>query len=315
MRVRDSRKAPTVRWAGSAKTCGIAAALLLAVSGCATIAEDSPELSLTPTPELEPAAPGTVDLAQRALAENRYEDARKLLERVLVSDPDNARAKLTLAELRLATGRPKQAAAAFEALVGQPEVRALALQGHGISLMLTGDDEAGYESLRNAVEQDAALWRAWNALGFYHDSRGDWAAAVESYGKALAANPGSALIYNNRGYSMIMQGRLEEAIEDLNKALRLDPELPTVQGNLRLAFAWQGKYAHAMSGVSEKDMGKVLNNIGFIAMLRGDYANAEAYLLRAMEVDPSFNEAASRNLAYLKSMRDIENAEASAAQD
>ena len=85
--------------------------------------------------------------------------------------------------------------------------------------------------------------------------------------------------------------------------------------NLRLAFAWQGKYLRAISGAEGTEMGKVLNNVGFIALLRGDFENAEAYLLRAMEVDPRFNEAASRNLAYLKSMRDIQNAETPRAQD
>ncbi len=48
-------------------------------------------------------------------------------------------------------------------------------------------------------------------------------------------------------------------------------------------------------------------------MLRGDLDNAEAYLLRAMEADPSFNRIAWRNLAYLRNIRDVKAADAEAA--
>ena len=296
-----------------ARACRAVAAMLV-LAGCETIPDELPELTLNPVPVLEPAPPGTVDLAEQALRDGRYLDAQKLLERVLVGDQKNARAKLIMAELRLATRQTQRAAVAFSGLVEDPEYGARALQGQGIALMLLGENEAGFESLGRAVELDHGLWRAWNGLGFYYDSQGDWAAAVDSYDKALAGNPDSAVIYNNRGFSMLMQGRYEEAADDLNKALRLDPDLGPARENLRLALAWQGKYLRAISGAGSREMGKVLNNVGFIALLRGDYENAEAYLLRAMEVDPRFNDVASRNLAYLKSIRDIQNAETPRAQ-
>jgi Tfp pilus assembly protein PilF len=287
----------------------------MALAGCETLSRVAPEQAL---PELSieqivaPAAPGTLDLAKRALAERRYGDTEKLLDRVLISDPENPMAKLVMAELMLATGAPQQAAETFEQLLETPEVKTLALQGHGISRMLLGDREKGFESLREAVEEDPTLWRAWNALGYYHDSRRDWAAAAESYGRAIEGNPDSAVVFNNRGFSMLMQKRLDEAISALNRALEIDPDFEVAQENLRLALAWSGKYIHAMSGVSNRDMARVLNNVGYIAVLRGDYGNAEAYLLRAMEVDPSYNEVASRNLSYLKHVRELAKAESQA---
>jgi Flp pilus assembly protein TadD len=56
-------------------------------------------------------------------------------------------------------------------------------------------------------------------------------------------------------------------------------------------------------------MARILNNIGFIAVMRGDYDNAEAYLLRAMEADPRYNETAARNLTYLRQVRELAKAE------
>ena len=52
------------------------------------------------------------------------------------------------------------------------------------------------------------------------------------------------------------------------------------------------------------DLAMALNNVGYIALLRGDYDHAEAYFTRAMEVDPTFNEIAWRNLKLLNNLRD-----------
>jgi Flp pilus assembly protein TadD len=305
MPTRVDRKTEPHR-ARAGRAC-IIAALLLVVAGCQTASDEMPELSVTPA--IAPAAPGTLDLVQRALDEDRYGDARKLLDRVLIAEPENPLGRLLAAELQLAVGSHQTAAEAFGKLVELPEVHARALQGRGIALMLMGERTTAFDGLTGAVEEDPALWRAWNAIGYYHDYNAEWDQAVQAYDKALESNPESALIYNNRGFSMLMQGRLEEATADLNRSLRLDPGFDVARQNLRLVFAWEGKYVHALAGVEDRDMARALNNIGFIALLRGDYTNAEAYLLRAMELDPSYNEVASRNLVYLRHVRELQKAE------
>ena len=284
----------------------VAAAILIVLAGCETLSlgQDEPD-EIVALPVVQPVAPGTLALAERALSDDRYDDARQLIERVLISEPENWEAQLLLAEMHLASGYPGIAEPVFESLIEKAEVTERALQGYGISLTLQDKLDDGVDSLLQAVAQDPSLWRAWNALGFYHDSNQDWAAAGDSYGKAIEENPDSALIYNNRGYSLLMQKRLEAAVADFNRALRLDPKFEVARENLRLALAWQGKYVHAIAGASNRDLARILNNVGFIALMRGDYGNAEAYLLRAMEADPRYNETAARNLNYLDQVREM----------
>ena len=97
--------------------------------------------------------------------------------------------------------------------------------------------------------------------------------------------------------------------------MRLDPDFATARENLRLSLAWQGDYGRALSGVSPVGHAEALNNVGYIALLRGDYADAEAYLLRAMEIDPQYNEIASHNLSYLRDMRTLHKGPSSAAEE
>ena len=157
----------------------VAAALLVALAGCETLSQDQMELEIAALPMVEPAAPGTLALAERALSESRHEDAGQLIERVLLAEPENWEARLLLAELHLASGDPGRAEPIFESLIDKADIDGRALQGHGIVLTLQGNLDRGMESLQRAVALDSGLWRAWHALGYHHDSYPDWAAAAD----------------------------------------------------------------------------------------------------------------------------------------
>jgi Flp pilus assembly protein TadD len=279
---------------------------MLGLGGCADLLSEEPPET---TESVEPIqiSPRVLELADKAVSEGRFKDAEDLLARIFLVDPTNIDGRLIAAELYLAKGDSARAMRNFSALTEIPEVSARANQGAGIAMILNGASEPGVTHLERAIEADPTLWRAWNALGSYYDSHGRWEDAAKAYQMALAEQPDEPMIYNNRGFSLFIQGRMDEAIIDLQRALRLDPDMGPAKANLRLALAWNGRYVHAMTGVAENDMARVLNNIGYIALLRGDLDNAEAYLQRAMELDPRYNEIASRNLNYLRNLREIES--------
>lgn len=277
----------------------VATACLLFLSACAATVEAPKQAAPAPV------SPGIVSAAEQAIEEGRHGDAKLLLERVLLAEPNNLRARLAMAETQLAFGQVDAAAEAFEPLAQFPEVSARARQGRGIAMLLKGQERPALFLLEQAVEEDPSLWRAWNAIGTLQDRSGNWEQASLAYDRALQIRPDSAMLYNNRGFSHLLRRDHTAAIADFDAALQLDPKMNAARENLRLAFAWAGQYDQALVGVGQKDIGRAFNNIGFVALLRGDLPAAESYLLRSMEIDPKFNRVANKNLEYLKNLKAI----------
>ena len=247
-----------------------------------------------------------LDLAEQALTHKKYESAKRLLEKVFLKYPGHVRAKLLVAELQFSRGNMHMALASFKKLLEEQDVKARALQGYGLALLTTDKSEEAVIVLKEAVELDPTLWRAWNGLGYYYDGDQDWDNAEFSYGQAIALDKNSSILFNNRGFSRLLQRRTEGAIADLIQAIQLDPENTTASLNLQLALATAGRYQQAMSLSAQDVPANGLNNVGYIALLKGDYYKAESFLTQAMETSYWFHEKAWRNLGLLRSHRQIE---------
>jgi Tfp pilus assembly protein PilF len=179
----------------------------------------------------------------------------------------------------------------------------LALQGVGLAELGANHYEKATKALNAALAADQKLWRAYNGLATIADYRHHPDEAADLFGKAIALNPDSAVLLNNRGYSRLEANKSDEAIADFRKALDLDPSSETVQNNLRLAYASKGNYAEATRGVSKEQQSTIFNNVGVIAMQRGDLAAAEGFFVRAMESSPSYNAVAAKNIERLNSLK------------
>jgi Flp pilus assembly protein TadD len=85
-------------------------------------------------------------------------------------------------------------------------------------------------------------------------------------------------------------------------ALEVSPDLATAETNLRLSLALRGQYAEAVAGVDAENLPDALNNAGYAALLRGDYAKARMLFLQAIDASPSFHEPSWSNLRFLSSV-------------
>jgi Flp pilus assembly protein TadD len=171
-----------------------------------------------------------------------------------------------------------------------------------VALSILGRSEEALSTLKEAVAADPSAWRAWNALGREYDSRGQWALAGAAYEHGLAASDGAAIVLNNRGYSHLLQRQREAAVSDLVAALAKKPDLAEARTNLRLALAMGGDYDRAIAGGGTDDKASLLNNAGFAAAMRGDYAKAEDFLRRAQQARGENYPRASENLKIVQAL-------------
>jgi tetratricopeptide (TPR) repeat protein len=250
---------------------------------------------------------------QRAIDEQRYVDAGRMLDKAGLAGVSDPRLTILSGELNLAKGRLNDALVIFKRVEGERTVRAKSLQGQGVVLSLLNRDDEAIAMLEAAVAEDPGSWRAWNALGSQYDSRRDFARAQTAYDHALMGSNGAAAVLNNRGFSRLLQGQIELAIKDFVEALNKKPDLAAARTNLRLAIAMKGEYDRALAGGAPTDEAARLNNAGFAAMLRGDYAKAEDLFTQAMKTRGEYYTRASANLEMTRALAARQKASTSAA--
>lgn len=279
-----------------------AALCVLALSGCAGTSPDkrADQAAATANAQAKQVTPVMLALPEAAYEAGRYDDALRLYRELLVKDPNDNRVKLGIADCELATNDPSGASELYRELGSDPSIHSRVLQGQGIALLRLGRTAPAEEALNDAVTADPKLWRAWNALGAVRDADKQWDKADQAYAKALALVPRSAVVNNNLGFSLLSQGKMKEAIQSFQTALEIDPTLQPAQMNLRIALALEGRYDEATAGVQGPSLPATLNNVGFAAMVRGDYKNAEAYFTQSVNQSSSYEEMASKNLEELR---------------
>ncbi len=236
----------------------------------------------------------------RYLNEGNAAAAEQSFTRVLKVKPRNAEASLGLAESQLSLSRFDEAITTFREVAQKPKHYAVATQGQGIALLLKGHRALAKERLESAVADDPTLWRAWSALGQLKDSEHSWAESEIAYRTALENNPNAGSVHNNLGMSFLTQGRTEEALIRFEEALLVDPSLMPARSNRQIALSILGRYKEALENVSDEDRHVALNNIGYIAMTRGDLKRAHFLLNRSAEMSPVYYAVAEQNLNRVK---------------
>lgn len=243
-----------------------------------------------------------VDAIQKAIDEQRLMDAGNLLDRLLLAGAKDPRLALMSGELDLARGRYEDVLTDLKPVDSLLATRGKALECEGIALSMLGKSDLAVTTLQQAVTDDPSAWRAWNALAGEYDERRDWIKAEAAYDHAITDSTSNALVLNNRGYSRLLQGRFDEARQDFVDALEKKPDLAAARTNLRLALAMKGEYDRATAAGAQDDQAALLNNAGFVAMMRGDYTTAEDLFTRAIAAKGVYYARATENLAIAKSL-------------
>jgi type IV pilus assembly protein PilF len=154
-----------------------------------------------------------------------------------------------------------------------------------------------------SIDQKRALIRMQLAVEYYE--QGQLAVALDEIKKALQADPSLADAYGVRALIYMGMGEVALAEDNFLRALNLAPHNPDLSNNYGSFLCQNGRAAQsivyfeaALANRAYSSPGNALNNAGSCSLKMNDLANAERYLLRALELTPDLV-ATNANLARL----------------
>ena len=132
--------------------------------------------------------------------------------------------------------------------------------------------------------------------------KGQYAAAIPEWNKALAMSPNDARAHNNFGQTLAHLGKKESAIAELRKAVAAKPNYPEAQNNLGIALASAGHASEAVEHYRlaiEQNPGyaEAHSNLGHALADQGRPDEAIEQYEQALSINPEYSEA-HNNLGF-----------------
>lgn len=244
-------------------------------------------------------------LAMSAARDGRLDEAEALTAEVIAETPDDLRARLLAAELRLMRRDVAGAEARLrEAVAAAPTASMGYVAQARLALALRRPEEAE-RILRDALDPVAEETPLRLMLAQMAEGRGDFDAALMEYETLYERQPDSAILANNLA-SLLAEHRAEDP-EALRRAEQIARRLrASDEPHFRDTYGWilflNGDVAEAaryVSGAAEGLPGNpiVRYHAGRVYAALGQQQKAREHLLAALTLDPNFSKAASAERA------------------
>lgn len=158
------------------------------------------------------------------------------------------------------------------------------------------DPEKDLFSQRLLIDSNSPL-NAYIGLGIISDLDAKHKPAQQIYLAALGVNNRSEKALTNLGYSYYLDGNLKQSEIINRRTTTLYPNNKRAWSNLGLTYIKSKRYEDALDALSRvMPTERALNDIGYFAMLEGDYESSIDYLERAINTSPVFYAKAQENL-------------------
>lgn len=228
--------------------------------------------------------------------------ALSVYQAILADYPDNVSVLTAAAELSERIGEAQVAAIFYTKLVLVEPDNVEWQERLAMIQIQQGQLTAAKKTLVSLADKAPTRWRIWSGLGLLADIDGNYQEALELHRKATQLGKDQPTAYNNLGYSLLMAQHYGEAEQALRSGLHLNPQDERLYNNLLIAMAWQGHYEDAIQeGRLIFKEWIVYNNVGYIALQRGEYQAAIKMLKSALSLSPSYYPTAAENLRKAQS--------------
>ncbi len=238
--------------------------------------------------------------AEKAIQEDKLDLAQLYYVEAYQLDPTNVLVLKKMADFYTAIRKYNLAELSLKLIIKLQPANIEILEQYGLLQLKQRSYEAAKNSLSQVVSKQPS-WRSYNGLGIIADLQGNQANAELYFNKADKLNPNSAELLNNLGFAYYSEHKYVEAEAYYRKALAIEPEYKRAVYNLALLDANLKNYDVAYTGFCKvSNNAEANNNVGYIAMLKGDYPVAKKYLLAAIQSSPEFYKKANDNLIRLE---------------
>ena len=226
-------------------------------------------------------------------------DAAQYFEQSLAREPDRADFRRGLAVSLSRAKRYNEAARVYQELItlnqDQPTDR---LEYAFVAMRLDRWDDV--RTLSQSFPDGLQTPRRYSIDAMVADQDNDWAAADAAYARAEKLSSRPAAVLNNWGVSQMSRGDLTAAAATFQRAVSFDARLFRAKNNLAIVRGLQGKYGLPLVPLDDEERAVLLNNLGIIAMRRGDEKIARGLFAAAVEANPQHYSGAADKLAALE---------------
>jgi tetratricopeptide (TPR) repeat protein len=190
-----------------------------------------------------------LEAARLDLLDGQAETGVERVGKVLAGRPNHLAATLVQAELLSRLGKRDEAIAALERVLRTAKDSTDVLLPLA-ELTAQQETDAGYakatELYAKVLEAKPNHPRAHYGVGWVLERQTKWKEAEDAYRKSLTEDPAWARALHSVGYCMFRQGRVSEAQIQIRRALDIDPNLVPAMLDLAATMDAQAKYPEAL---------------------------------------------------------------------
>ncbi|WP_413111009.1 tetratricopeptide repeat protein [Thaumasiovibrio sp. DFM-14] len=223
-----------------------------------------------------------------------YDLARLAYERASLANPNNSQYLTALGNTELKLGNKESAKTSLTQAIVLDQKR----QSNSVEAEQIED-----ENTRLLIDAQSPL-NAYNALGVICDLETKHLDAQKLYKLGLNQQPRDEKLLNNYAYSLYMNGDLNQAENIYKRITKLNSQSDKAWSNLGLIYIRKGQYNAAYGALKHAMKPEAAyNDIGYFAMLEGDYEAAIHFLQKAIDASPTYYITAQENLAQAKQLQ------------
>lgn len=180
------------------------------------------------------------------LSQGDAEGALAEFEAALELAPDFVLARVNRAHALVRVGRSAEAVTALERVLGTDPTNAKAISLLATLHLSEGEVDAALDLARTATQRGPRAPAAWYTLGRALEAHGDGSGAREAYARAAELDPDNPEPLNAAGNLLQAAGRAAEASEWYERAIDVDPTFAPAYNNLALQYQRLGRLAEAL---------------------------------------------------------------------